>query len=670
MNKFIFVLVFLVLAPTVSASIIGYNLTNDYLHVWNNGTVEPNYYYYGECLDQVANEPDEYWEIVDKWISLKTGNTWHMDEWNNENPCVQTHESDFLTYSNNTVTTDIHSGPLKLDLEMKSHIKTNDDLITQIYSFEADHTINQDVWFMLRERNIQIAGDQENDYLILHYPENSTIWNGTDYIIIEQVKKEYWNLSHIRQNNLTYFMNSSHYLPYFFINDYDKKKNILNDFQGNDYEWKLKVDGNISLFVNLGEFSNGEKKYFEKQWVDAMCACIRGTSAICFGGCYDGTTGCNDYVGDWLTMRGWAFYMRGFCTDCHFYYQTNQTGSWNIIQKTPGYQLRCNTTTSTCVEDDLGTGGPYSKQIMCEKIGQTGIRIYHQASICGGLSPNSVMGTTNCGCWEHSIRLISPENNSEESSGNITFSYNFTEMAHAPWNCSLLINNSLNETSTDVEAGVVKDIGSILGSGIYNWSVNCTGIEELNFPRYDVIYDANYSEPVATGWIVSNMYNVARWSGLGYSYIPNDDWEIINNGTWTLFNLTNPAWDGDQLRFNYTQGQWEEWNTIEGWLITVVDEDISDNWILAISISFFAVAFILIYIALIFDPEHWLMRFFYFLVAWGMAMSGLTFLNHVTEYDLMIYSSILLWGGVAMISIYSVLFISKIMKSYKSKQSE
>ena len=58
---------------------------------------------------------------------------------------------------------------------MLSHIKTEDDYITQIYSFDAPIQTNFDVWLIQKANQIQVAGDEENDFLILHYEDNGTI---------------------------------------------------------------------------------------------------------------------------------------------------------------------------------------------------------------------------------------------------------------------------------------------------------------------------------------------------------------------------------------------------------------------------------------------------------------------------------------------------------------
>ncbi len=73
------------------------------------------------------------------------------------------------------------------------------------------------------------------------------------------------------------------------------------------------------------------------------------------------------------------------------------------------------------------------------------------------------------------VQLISPEENYESISSNIMFVYNATDSDSGIENCTLWINDSIEDTDYTVTEGVNQTF-TILGltNGFYNWTVNCT----------------------------------------------------------------------------------------------------------------------------------------------------------------------------------------------------
>ena len=72
------------------------------------------------------------------------------------------------------------------------------------------------------------------------------------------------------------------------------------------------------------------------------------------------------------------------------------------------------------------------------------------------------------------ITLISPENDTTNTTTNTqTFSYNVTDLTEI-MNCTLILNGELNETDDSVTRGNIETITSTIPNGIYDWSINCT----------------------------------------------------------------------------------------------------------------------------------------------------------------------------------------------------
>ena len=68
----LFLLILALLPSTLSTDeSIGYEIIDEYLHIWNQGQIEPNYYYENNCLSQVSNHLDEQWETVTKYLGTE-----------------------------------------------------------------------------------------------------------------------------------------------------------------------------------------------------------------------------------------------------------------------------------------------------------------------------------------------------------------------------------------------------------------------------------------------------------------------------------------------------------------------------------------------------------------------------------------------------------------------
>ncbi|MCP3682408.1 MAG: DUF2341 domain-containing protein [bacterium] len=73
------------------------------------------------------------------------------------------------------------------------------------------------------------------------------------------------------------------------------------------------------------------------------------------------------------------------------------------------------------------------------------------------------------------IYLMTPENNSVDTDGNVIFNYNVTDIISNITNCSLLFDGAIQKTNFTVDKDVVQNFSVTgLSAGTYNWSVRCT----------------------------------------------------------------------------------------------------------------------------------------------------------------------------------------------------
>ena len=75
------------------------------------------------------------------------------------------------------------------------------------------------------------------------------------------------------------------------------------------------------------------------------------------------------------------------------------------------------------------------------------------------------------------VTLVAPSNSSTDNDGNIEFVYNVTDSNNIT-NCSLYINNILNQSNTSVNRSDNNSFTRSLSNGNYNWTVQC--IDEAN----------------------------------------------------------------------------------------------------------------------------------------------------------------------------------------------
>ena len=86
------------------------------------------------------------------------------------------------------------------------------------------------------------------------------------------------------------------------------------------------------------------------------------------------------------------------------------------------------------------------------------------------------------------VSLVSPANNTlETSNNNVTFVYNVTDIS-AIQNCSLILNGTVNQVNTTITKDYSQEFNiSFMDDGQYNWSVNCT--DELSYEGASSIFN-------------------------------------------------------------------------------------------------------------------------------------------------------------------------------------
>ncbi|MDP3027022.1 MAG: S8 family serine peptidase [Nanoarchaeota archaeon] len=121
------------------------------------------------------------------------------------------------------------------------------------------------------------------------------------------------------------------------------------------------------------------------------------------------------------------------------------------------------------------------------------------------------------------INLISPNNSSTwTSSSTVSFSYNVSDISIA--NCSLIINNAVDQTDSSITVNTTETFTKSLSNGNYNWSINCTD-SAVNINNSELrVLTVSYTAPVAQntgggggggGTATSKTYTITTEQALG-----------------------------------------------------------------------------------------------------------------------------------------------------------
>jgi hypothetical protein len=164
------------------------------------------------------------------------------------------------------------------------------------------------------------------------------------------------------------------------------------------------------------------------------------------------------------------------------------------------------------------------------------------------------------------ITLITPLNNNYTTSVNITFYYNVTDPDSSIANCSLIINNSIINTTNDPIRNITLNFTTNLSESLSIWQVNCTDINgnintsgirnitldttgpvsALDRPQNDSFINA-----IAIGFIYAVNASVTD-SGIGNISVVTFMYRVNNTDTWKLACRDNDSTAPYQCNWNLT----------------------------------------------------------------------------------------------------------------------
>lgn len=365
-------------------TITGYEYldNNQTLHVWNNGSTEPNYYYENECLDQISNQypRNNTWEHTKKSVRYHDGGQWFDLPITN---CERTDNTDNLTYTNNSASIRFGSPGHHVDLGTQSRLGVNDDLITQEFWGQPNFKIGDDVHFRMTSYNLSVGGDSDNDVVLIQNRYTNDTW--------------IFNLSVIKNLNMTYTLNGTDFYPYYFIADQTLSASILHEYFNTSYDWNLTIDGNVTLSVNMGSFDRDEYKSFVKRWVDAGCVCegfnLRAEADSSYP---NGTTFSvgEDFVFECkVTLQSFG----GGCTGCAIEWRDNQYGNQYIrVNPNSTDVLDCDVGPAICIQKIVLYNVFQEIDMSCNVAGEVGTWCVHEDHT--GFISNTPSTTTDVTC--------------------------------------------------------------------------------------------------------------------------------------------------------------------------------------------------------------------------------------------------------------------------------
>ncbi len=119
------------------------------------------------------------------------------------------------------------------------------------------------------------------------------------------------------------------------------------------------------------------------------------------------------------------------------------------------------------------------------------------------------------------VTLISPPDNTTDNDSVVPFKYNVTDASPISF-CDLVLNHTVEKSSTNITRNITQNITATLGRGRYNWSINCTdmhGNEGASSQRRIFINNTLDTDPplvylmapdnntVRDYWLVKFIYN-------------------------------------------------------------------------------------------------------------------------------------------------------------------
>lgn len=140
------------------------------------------------------------------------------------------------------------------------------------------------------------------------------------------------------------------------------------------------------------------------------------------------------------------------------------------------------------------------------------------------------------------VNLISPENNSFTNNQTVYFRFNASRVTDSVLNCSLYLNNMLNQTNETVPLNTEIIFNSSLSEGIYEWYVNCTNNSVANVSE-TWFFIVDRTKPEISISSPAGIYNVLVLN-LNYSVnetYPDSCWYEYNGVNTSLVNCSNTS---------------------------------------------------------------------------------------------------------------------------------
>ena len=127
----------------------------------------------------------------------------------------------------------------------------------------------------------------------------------------------------------------------------------------------------------------------------------------------------------------------------------------------------------TMIANETNSSGVNGTYIFNKTLNTDGVyQWYIEAWDSDNNSQTSAMRTFYLDRASPVVTSISPASGSTSASASVTFSYNVSDVDIA--NCSLIINNVIDQTDTSVTENTTQTFNKTMSNGNYNWYVNCT----------------------------------------------------------------------------------------------------------------------------------------------------------------------------------------------------
>jgi hypothetical protein len=163
----------------------------------------------------------------------------------------------------------------------------------------------------------------------------------------------------------------------------------------------------------------------------------------------------------------------GTCINVQVYLQRNLTSSWETLPLAGSGAVLLNTsqTNPHSAGDIRNNGSTTTFIVIANQTGANQLRCYATSNYSNTTVTNNITVTVQT-AGQPTISLQSPSNNSFSNGQNLSFSY-IPSSTKDLLNCSLRLNNILNQTSNVTKDAINVFNVTDIGDGDYRWNVTC-----------------------------------------------------------------------------------------------------------------------------------------------------------------------------------------------------